>query len=168
MDYSRRPGSTRKVSCKPCKRAGVCPGHTGMRGCEPYVFFPDSCGSRELLPDRKQLQLRRHSSDYAMVGFSPLRRPLYRRSAPSRWGFPDSTAIINEESNKVSRVWSRQKFSFTNGFIKRCVNRPRTARNQSPELPENTLSCSLDSLLHRFGSEYRVIGKLTVMSIAWK
>lgn len=31
MDYSRRPGSTRKVSCKPCKRAGVCPGHTGVR-----------------------------------------------------------------------------------------------------------------------------------------
>lgn len=77
-----------------------------MRGCEPFVL-PDSRGSRELLPDRKQLQLRRHSSDYvATVGFSLLRRPLYRLVAPPSRGFPVSRLYhrhINDEkyNNKV-------------------------------------------------------------------
>lgn len=64
MDYSRRPVSARKVSLKPCKRARGCPGHTGGHEGAELLVFPDSRKSRELLPDRKQLQLRRHSSDY--------------------------------------------------------------------------------------------------------
>ena len=91
------PGSAGEVipykSCK-ARQGPVSGGHRGMRGCEPFVL-PGSRGSRELLPDRKQL----HSSDYvAMVGFSLL-RSYHTVSSSLRpvegYQFPDCTAVHN-------------------------------------------------------------------------
>lgn len=216
MDYSRRPGSTRKVSCKPCKRRGArvrtlrLPWHAWVTEAPPWQEAAAAATTF--------FRLRRDGWLFASAEttVSSSLRPI------EGFQFPDSTAvIIKDKSNKVpingrrtffsynavrirpsahvrGRKWRRNVyysdcsdcniewrlagvvvalelfFYHINGFIKRRVNWLRTlaanARNQFPELLENMLVAprSLDSRLAFASLRDRVIGKLTVMSIAWK